>query len=53
MVVVTPPEEKIYIYFLFPVHFDKLKCTEMDYELFGRFYFTDEDVLNDESVPLI
>lgn len=51
MVVVTPAEEEIY--YFFPVHFDKLKYTEMDYELFGRFYFTDEDLLNDESVPLI
>lgn len=33
--VVTPAEEKIILFF--PAHFDKLKCTEMNYELFGRF----------------
>lgn len=51
MVVVTPAEQKVY--YLFPVYFDKLKCTEMDYELFGKFYFIHKDVLNHDSVPLI
>lgn len=39
--------------FFFLVYFDKLKCTEMDYELFGRFCFTQEDVLNHKNVPLM